>query len=178
MAIEDLYYSSEDGTEILTRDWFDWFDFWLAIDKYLVIPYNLYTLQFSCTESIFEIKDLAMDYWSWTKDGSKIAFNSIYNAGPIIKGITNIFIYFIAKDYTRVSDGFSFGMELGQLFWLIFYPAQEYLDQTLAEGGVWGQDYTWDAVIALQIPDDDGFELAPVIGTPSEDQQIIAPTSK
>lgn len=50
----------------MTRAWFSWFDFWLAIDEYLIIPYNLYTLQYSCTESIIEIKDLAISYWSWT----------------------------------------------------------------------------------------------------------------
>ena len=60
-------------------------------------------------------------------------------------------------------------MELGQIFWLIFYPAQAYLDSVLDKGGVWGQDYTWDTVIALTVPDNDIFKEVPLIGTPSED---------
>lgn len=44
------------------------------------------------------------------------------------------------------------------------------MEETLADGGIWGQDYTWDTVIALQIPDDDGISLVPIIGTPSETQ--------
>jgi hypothetical protein len=48
-AIEELYYSAEKASYILARNWFDWFDFWLSIDFYLFVPYNLYTVQFSCT---------------------------------------------------------------------------------------------------------------------------------
>ena len=40
------------------------------------------------------------------------------------------------------------GMELGQIIWMILYPTERYLDQSLAnENIVWGQDYTWDSII-------------------------------
>ena len=67
----------------------------------------------------------------------------------IVKGFTNIAMYFMAKEYTRVNSPFALGMELGQIFWLIFFPATDYLNDALAKGASWGQDYTWDQVIAL-----------------------------
>ena len=72
----------------------------------------------------------------------------------------------MAKEYTRVVDPFSMGMELGQIFWLTFFPIEEYLDLALEDGAIWGQDYTWDAVINQVMGDD----VPNVIGTPSEDQ--------
>ena len=31
------------------------------------------------------------------------------------------------------------GMEMGQIFWMIFYPTEQYLDQSLADPNmVWG----------------------------------------
>ena len=65
-------------------------------------------------------------------------FNVFYNGGNIISGITNIWMYFIASDYTRVKTPFDLGMELGQIFWLTFYPALTYLDEAIADG------YEWD----------------------------------
>lgn len=54
----------------------------------------------------------------------------------------------VAKEYTRISDAFTMGMEIGQIFWMIFYPTELYLDQSLADPNTeWGQDYTWDAII-------------------------------
>jgi len=40
-------------------------------------------------------------------------FNLFYSAGSILKGWTNLAMYFIALEYTRVDSPFSFGMELG-----------------------------------------------------------------
>lgn len=120
--------------------------------------------------SYSEIVDLVGDYWNGASSLEKILFNLFYNSGTIIKGITNIAMFSLAIDYTRVKTPFSMGMELGQVFWLIFYPSQTYLDKVLDKGGIWGQDYTWDAVIAIQLPDDEEQEGQVVIGTPSEDQ--------
>ena len=47
-------------------------------------------------------------------------------------------MYFMAKEYTRVEGPRSMGMELGQIFWLIFYPVEEYLDLSIEEGAIWG----------------------------------------
>ena len=49
-----------------------------------------------------------------------------------------------------MKDSFSFGMELGQIFWLLFYPVEEYLRKALEAGAEWGQDYTWDQVINME----------------------------
>ena len=54
-ALEGLVHSANDATEVLLRDWFSWFDFWKAIDLYLVVPYSLYSVNFACTESLYEI---------------------------------------------------------------------------------------------------------------------------
>jgi len=42
-------------------------------------------------------------------------------------------------------------MELGQIFWLIFYPVEDYLDDLLDSGATWDHDYTWDKIIDLQV---------------------------
>ena len=52
----------------------------------------------------------------------------------MIKGLANLMFYFAAQEYTRVKDAYLFGMELGQLFWLLFYPVEEYLDKALEAG--------------------------------------------
>ena len=148
-AIESLLYSADKANEVLVRDWFNWFDLWLSIDYYLWVPYNLYTVQFSCTASLSEIEELGGKYWQFTSSSQTVWFNLFYNAGSIVKGFTNIAMYFMAKEYTRVNSPFALGMELGQIFWLIFFPATDYLDDALAKGASWGQDYTWDQVIAL-----------------------------
>jgi len=79
-----------------------------------------------------------------------------------MKGVVNVAMYFMAKEYTRVEDSRSMGMELGQIFWLIFFPVEEYLDLAIEDGAIWGQDYTWDQVIQME----NGEEVS-VIGTPS-----------
>ena len=118
------------------------------MDVFLIVPYNLYTLQASCTESYDEIIELSQTYWAMLTDIGQIKFNLFYNSGTAIKGIVNILMYFIAEKYTRVDSAFTLGMELGQIIWLLFFPAKDYLDQTLDNGGIWGQDYTWDSIIA------------------------------
>ena len=55
-----------------------------------------------------------------------------------MKGIVNVAMYFMAKEYTRVEDSRSMGMELGQIFWLIFFPVEEYLDLAIEDGAIWG----------------------------------------
>ena len=60
-------------------------------------------------------------------------------------------MYFIAIDYTRVKTPFDMGMQLGQIFWLTFYPAKFYLDTSIAAGNSWDQDYTWSGSISAEI---------------------------
>ena len=58
------------------------------------------------------------------------------------------------------------GMEMGQMFWMIFYPTEKYLDESLADpNSVWGQDYTWDAIIFRRELEPDE-EYTPLIEQP------------
>ena len=149
-AGENIWQYALEGWDTMTDQWFSWFDFWESINKYLNVPYNLYTLSSSCSSSIDEISELVAHYRSLMSDVDKLAFNLFYSGGDVIKGITNVVMYFYAQEYTRVQDAFTMGMELGQIFWLLFFPVQEYLDEALDNGAVWGQDYTWDTVIHME----------------------------
>ena len=144
--------------------WFNWFDFWYAMDYFIWVTYELYLIQHACTNSWNEIKELFSDYQSPFNDIDILWFNLFYNGGSILKSITNLILYFFAKDYTRVKDAFTFGMEMGQIFWLLFFPVEDYLEDALRAGAVWGMDYTWDQVITLEVPGGEEKEV-PVIGT-------------
>ena len=137
-AVESLVVSADRGYTVISARWFNWFDFWFAIDKWLMISYELYAIQYSCYQSYFEIKDLLIAYWKFTSDGSVTLFNLFYSGGPIIKSITNLILFFWAKEYTRVQDAFGFGMEIGQIFWMTFYPIEDYLEMALEKGAVFG----------------------------------------
>ena len=102
----------------------------------------------NCNDSIYELEDLFGQYASFFMNTDDIMFNLFYNGGYLLKGVSNIIMYFIALEYTRIKTPFDMGMELGQIFWLLFYPAQKYLDNALEEGYDWGRDYTWDQVIS------------------------------
>jgi len=119
-----------------------------AIDNYLVVTYNLYTVTYSCYHGILELIELGKVYIMFSKDLKILWFNLGYNFGGLVTSIKNIWMWNVAKEYTRISDSFTMGMEMGQMFWMIFYPTEMYLDQSLADpNSEWGQDYTWDAII-------------------------------
>ena len=123
-------------------------DIWRFVDQGLHVPYNLYTLVDACSDSVDELNKLYSDYMSFFENSDAVSFNLFYNGGYLLKGVSNIIMYFIALEYTRIKTPFDMGMELGQIFWLLFYPAQKYLDNALEEGYDWGRDYTWDQVIS------------------------------
>lgn len=60
-----------------------------------------------------EVEELAIKYWHSVTHYNQVLFNFFYSGGNIIKGVTNIIMYFLAKKYTRVKTPFKFGMELG-----------------------------------------------------------------
>ena len=80
----------------MLSQWPNWFDFLESIDHYIYVPYNLHTLQFSCTESVSEIADLTRKYTQFLSDKDTIWFNLFYSGGNIFKGSVNIAMYFIA----------------------------------------------------------------------------------
>jgi len=132
----------------------NYFDFWLGFDHYLLIPYNLYEVWSTCYYGIREIYYLGLDYIEFSKNLNILWFNMLYNMGTVIKNVSNLVMFFMAKEYTRVQDGFTFGLELGQIFWMTFYPNERYLRNLLKEGLEWSQDYTWDDVISLKLPEE------------------------
>jgi hypothetical protein len=46
-----------------------------------------------------------------------------------------------------VKDAFDFGMEMGQVFWFVFYPQKVYIEAVLDDGGEFASDWTWDKTI-------------------------------
>lgn len=86
-----------------------------------------------------EIYALLLDYIKFGKDVKILWFNLGYNFGGIVTNIKNIWMWNVAKEYTRIQGSFTMGMEMGQIFWMIFYPTEQYLDQSLADPNmVWG----------------------------------------
>ena len=134
-GVEAVIDSAVFATQVAMEKWPNYWNVLKAIDAYLIIPYNLYTLTYGCYWGVLEILDLLTDYFIFHKDLKILAFNLGYNAGALITGIKNIWLWNVAKEYTRVRDAFTMGMEIGQLWWGIFYPAEQYLDQTLGKLG-------------------------------------------
>lgn len=112
----------------MVEKWFNYWNFLRAIDNYLIVMYNLHTLCFSCYHGILELVDLFQDYIEFAHDIKILWFNLGYNLGTIITMIKNIWMWNVAKEYTRIEDAFSMGLEIGQIAWMIFYPTQKYLD--------------------------------------------------
>ena len=99
VAIEGIYSSAMNGTAILLGDPntpINYFDFWLAFDEYLLIPYNLHTVFYGCYTGAKEIWALLIDYTFFVQDLNILFFNVIYNLGPLAKNVTNLALYFIA----------------------------------------------------------------------------------
>jgi len=44
LAGEALLYSARRGYTIMEARWFNWFDFWYAMDYYIWVTYELYTI--------------------------------------------------------------------------------------------------------------------------------------
>lgn len=124
ISTESLLFSAKRGYTIMESRWFNWFDFWFAMDSFIWVTYELYTIQSACTDSWNEIKVLFSDYSALINDIDIFWFNLFYNGGSILKSVTNLILYFFAQEYTRVKTPFTFGMELGQIFWLLFYPVE------------------------------------------------------
>ena len=123
-AIEAIVDSSIYATQVLLEKWFNYWNFLRAIDNYLVIPYNLYTVTYSCYYGVLEILSLLEEYIVFHKDLKILWFNLGYNFGGLVTAIKNIWMWNVAKEYTRINDSFTMGMEIGQMFWMIFYPTE------------------------------------------------------
>lgn len=81
-ALEGIYSSAINATNVMTReDPINWFDFWLAIDMYLQIPYNLHAVYWSCYQGALEIYDLFKEYSEFVTNLDILYFNMAYHAG-------------------------------------------------------------------------------------------------
>lgn len=78
---------------------------------------------------------------------SILRFNVVFNAGEILTSLRHLMLYFYTFRYTRVEDPYTWGMELGTIFWLLFYPTEVYLNESLDSGKEFNKDYTWDNVL-------------------------------
>lgn len=76
--------------------WFNWFDFWFAMDSFLFVPYELYTIQYSCYQSYIELNYLFAQYHKLFTHFDDFFFNVFYSGGTIIKNIVNLLMYFLA----------------------------------------------------------------------------------
>ena len=90
--------------------WFSYMDLWRFVEAFLHVPYNFPIIILSCHDSRYEIEKLLEDYMSLFTSSEAISFNVFYNGGSIINGITSIWMYFVASDYTRVKTPFDLGM--------------------------------------------------------------------
>ena len=122
-AVQDSLNNGQKAVDILVETWFSYMDLWRFVDAFLHVPYNLPIIILACHDSRYEVEQLLEDYVSLWNSSDAIMFNIFYNGGNIMKGFTNIWMYFIATDYTRVKTPFDLGMQMGQIFWLTFYPA-------------------------------------------------------
>ena len=140
-----------DATEILLQnDPVEYFDFWLAFDHYLNIPYNLYTIFDGCYYGAREIYFLALEYAEFASNLNVIYFNLLYNMGTGIKNVSNIVMYFLAKEFSRISDGFTFGMELGTLIQLSLYTNERDIRNNLIKNNMeFSVDYSYEYAIHL-----------------------------
>ena len=101
-ALEAIADSSVYATQILLEKWFNYWNMLRAFDHYLIVSYNLYTVTYSCYYGVLEIADLLEDYFIFHKDLKILWFNLGYNFGTLITSIKNIWMWNVAKEYTRI----------------------------------------------------------------------------
>ena len=132
-AMEAIVDSSVFATQVLLEKWPNYWNVLKAIDSYLIVPHNLYTIIYSCYWRVLEIADLLSDYFIFHKDLKILWFNLRYNFGSLITNVKNICMLLVSKKYTRIDNALTMGLEIGQMFWGIFYPTEQYLDQSFAK---------------------------------------------
>lgn len=110
------------------------FGFFNLTDGLLEVPFLVNRTTFSCFYGVAEMALVVGNYTTFTSDVTTLGFNAFYNSGDIFISLRNIFLYFMDSDYGRVQDATSFGKELGNVFFLVFYPQRENL-ALLAESG-------------------------------------------
>ena len=101
-AMENMVDSCIYASLVLLEKWPNYFNVLRAFDSFLVVPYEIYNVTASCYYGVLEMHDLLNDYFIWRDDGYILAFNIGYNLGAIITNIKNIWMWNVAKDYTRV----------------------------------------------------------------------------
>lgn len=87
-----------------------------------MVTYSLHNVTYDCFYGVEELTSIRQDYISVMTSPSTIVWNTVYGAGSIYTSMRNLVLYFYEMEYTRVKDAFSFGMESGQIFWLVFFP--------------------------------------------------------
>ena len=101
-AIEAIVDSSIYATQILLEKFFNYWNMLKAFDNYLVIPYSLHTVCYACYHGVMEILALCENYILFAKDLKILWFNLGYNFGGLVTAIKNIWMWNVAKEYTRI----------------------------------------------------------------------------
>jgi hypothetical protein len=100
----------------------------------LEVPFLVNRTTFSCYYGVEELALVVGNYTTFASDLSTLSFNAFYNSGDIFTSLRNIFLYFMDSAFGRVQDATSFGKELGNVFFLVFYPQKENLELLAASG--------------------------------------------
>lgn len=117
-----MWWNGESGYDRL-RTKLGYFNLLLAIDNFLYVTRDFHisisALGFGYQESI-----QVLTWFKLSKtDAGVLRGNWFYNGGLVFTSCRNLFYYFERIELTRVKTPFDFGMELGLIYWHLFYPA-------------------------------------------------------
>lgn len=124
---ENIWHAGDEGKIMLERYGFKYFNILASLDQFLMVSYSLHNITYDCYYGVKEVDTLRKAYQTSMSDFSVFKFNLFFGAGSVTTGVRNILLYFYEQQYTRVKDSFDFGTELGQIFWFLFYPQEEYI---------------------------------------------------
>ena len=105
-----------------------------GINDVVAVPNQFLPIVTDCAASFEEIGHQLRNYTSTFKNGRTFLFNVLYNLGPIVTSVRHLAYVLYYPEYTRVKTWRDFGMEAGQIFYLIFNPAKSTIASTLARG--------------------------------------------
>ncbi len=98
----------------------------------------------ACYSSVKEVVTVWALYKATLQTNSQIIkFNTLFNSGKVITSISNIIMYYLLPEYSRVTDDFMLGKEIGSILFDIFYPYEVMLNQQLQAGATFAKDYSW-----------------------------------
>ena len=86
----------------------------------------------ACKSGLDETTGVLLNFKDAMTDWQTLKFNLFFYSGNIVSSVKNLVLYFYSINYTRVQTPFDVGLELGQIFWYIFYPGKKHIEELLA----------------------------------------------